>query len=103
MICHYVFQMEDDKKLRLCARALWHLSQLEKCYKIDKLKSARGRQVTEVLTSTREAPRAVDAFVKDDDVVDTFVSTAKNILAGHISRKSYYCCLGLMAARLMSW
>ena len=93
--------MEDDGELWRADRILWHLSQVEKTYKVDKQKGARDLLLHQALVGGADCMQAMQKFKQDPRVLHTFRREATMILQGHMSRARYNTCLGLLAAHLM--
>jgi hypothetical protein len=93
--------MVDDGELRRAERILWHLSQVEKTYKVEKQNDARDLLLHQAFEGGAKCMQAVQIFKQDPRVLLTFKREASMILQGHMSRARYKTCLGLLAARLM--
>ena len=95
--------MVDDADLRRTETIMWHLSQVEKTFKVEKLKTARDLLLHQSLTGGTECINAVQRFRDDPHVLETYTSEATKQVQGHVSRAAYNVCLGLLAARLTYW
>ena len=80
-----------------------HLCQVEKTYKVEKYKDARDSLLHKALDGESGCMEAVKGFTQDPQVLTTFISEAKKLLRGHVTRGCYSNCLGLLAGRLMLW
>ena len=97
--------MVEDDQLRMAERVQWHLSEVEKTFKVDKQKEARDLLLEQSLASSGRSSHleAVKVFREDKNVLSTFKKEASHLLQGHESRTAYNMCLGLLTARLMFW
>ena len=96
-------QMVEDADLRKVERVMWHLSQVEKTFKVEKVKVARDLLLHQSLTGGQECMKAFQRFRDDPHVLETFTSEATKLVQGHVSRATYNVCLGLLASRLIYW
>ena len=95
--------MDDDCHLRKADRLLWHLSQLEKTYKVEKHKDARDLLLKQALEGGADTMQAVQKFKNDPRILAHFTKEAEAIRRGHASRPRYNTCLGLLTGRLVYW
>ena len=79
------------------------LGQVEKTYKLEKVKEARHLLLHQALEGGSLCMQAVQKFKEDPSVMEVFRSVAKCLIQGRISRSRYNSCLGLLTARLMYW
>ena len=69
-------QMVDDADLRKAERMMWHLSKVEKTYKVGKQRNQRDLLIHQSLEGGRECMIAVQTFRDDPQVLQTFISEA---------------------------
>ena len=95
--------MVEDSDQRKVERILFHLSQVEKTYKVDKRKGARDLLMQQALKGGTEELEAVCRFKEDPTILSVFKGEATRLFQGDISRSRYNVCLGLLGGRLMLW
>jgi hypothetical protein len=100
-VCFFGRKTVDDGEPQRAERILWHLSQVEKTYKVEKQNDARDLLLHQAFEGGAKCMQAVQIFKQDPRVLHTFRKEASMILLGHTSRARYNTYLGLMAARLM--
>ena len=93
--------MVEDAELRKVECMMWHLTQVKKTFKVEKLKGARDLLLYLALDAGSRCIKAAQKFRDDPEVLNTFRSEATRLLQGHTSRATYNVCLGLLAARFM--
>lgn len=82
--------------MRKTERMMDHLSQVEKTFKVEKLRIARDLLLHQSLT-------AVQKYRDDPQVLETYTTEATKLVQGHVAHLPYNMCLGLLAARLIFW
>lgn len=95
--------MVEDADLRKTERMMDHLSQVEKTFKVEKLRIARDLLLHQSLTGGTECMTAVQKYRDDPQVLETYTTEATKLVQGHVAHLPYNMCLGLLAARLIFW
>ena len=95
--------MVEDAELRRAEQILHHLSQVEKTFKNDKVKTARDLLLQQALVGGSGCLEAVQCFKQDPRVRHYFTTHVTLLLQGQMTRPRYTLCLGLLTARLMFW